>query len=111
MDNLLPEKLFVKYKGIEVQVKSEYWDGMEVSDYNDPVHVLVLIDGRRVLNSHWKTGLVKVDNPIEFNFKLLYKSSLMKDLVYNKKPFLQLVPKDDNWGGKYIPVPIVFGKE
>jgi len=36
----------------------------------------------------------------------------MKDLVYKKKPWLALVPKDEapgGFAGKYIPVPLIYG--
>lgn len=38
--------------------------------------------------------------------------SFMKDLVYRKRPFLALVPKDESpsgMAGKYMPVPLIYG--
>lgn len=37
----------------------------------------------------------------------------MKDLVYKENPFLALVPKNespDGFAGKYIPVPLEYGR-
>lgn len=47
------------------------------------------------------------------NLKELYTGEdFMKDLVYKKNPLLAMLPKDERlgaMGGKYIPVPVIFG--
>lgn len=42
-----------------------------------------------------------------FSFRLMY-SDAIQDLVYAKNPFLELIHKNPNWDGKYIPVPLVY---
>ncbi len=42
--------------------------------------------------------------PASFLLWMIYCGESYKDLIYTKNPFLELIPKDTNWGGKYIPV-------
>lgn len=41
--------------------------------------------------------------------KELYDGQVVENLVYADNPFLALVPKKTNFGGKYKPVPIIIG--
>lgn len=41
--------------------------------------------------------------------KELYDGQAVESLVYSDNPFLALVPKDTNFGGKYYPQPIITG--
>ena len=53
-----------------------------------------------------------VSNQVAALKELYTGDDYMKDLVYKKKPFLALVPKDEapgGFAGKYIPVPLVYG--
>lgn len=53
-----------------------------------------------------------VTNQVAALKELYTGDDYMKDLVYEKNPFLALVPKDESAGGfagKYIPVPLVYG--
>lgn len=58
----------------------------------------------------WALKLSK-KSPMQFCLSWLYRPSLLRDLVYNKNPFLELISKKDcSFAGKYIPVPITFGE-
>ena len=35
-------------------------------------------------------------------------SEMFSNLIYKKNPFLSLIPKEDNFAGKYIPVPLKY---
>src|SRR5258706_9675132 len=53
-----------------------------------------------------------VSNQVAALKELYTGDDYMKDLVYEKNPFLALVPKDESpsgFAGKYIPVPLVYG--
>lgn len=41
--------------------------------------------------------------------KELYNDQDVQNLVYSDNPFLALVPKNTNFGGKYKPIPIIIG--
>jgi hypothetical protein len=38
-------------------------------------------------------------------------SERLKSLIYGKNPFLDLLPKDDEFKGKYVPIPIMYGSD
>lgn len=41
--------------------------------------------------------------------KELYDDQKVNNLVYKNNPFLAMVPKDEGFGGKYKPYPVVYG--
>lgn len=41
--------------------------------------------------------------------KELYDDQKVENLVYEDNPFLALVPKNEEAGGKYIPIPLIYG--
>lgn len=41
--------------------------------------------------------------------KELYDGQVVENLVYSDNPFLAMVPKKTDFGGKYKPIPIITG--
>ena len=41
--------------------------------------------------------------------KELYEGQVIENMVYKNNPFLAMVKKDTEFGGKYLPVPIIIG--
>lgn len=55
---------------------------------------------------------IRLNHPFQFMLGVLYNrpKDLISELIYKKKPFLDLFCKETAWQGKYFPVPICFGK-
>lgn len=41
----------------------------------------------------------------------LQAKTLWHDLIYKDNPFLKLIPKDSGFSGKYVPIPLIYGKK
>jgi hypothetical protein len=63
--------------------------------------------GIRILPVHHKYGLFSMT--LQEVFQLLYGMVDFCDFIYKPNPFLSLITKDDNWSGKYIPIPLIYG--
>ena len=51
------------------------------------------------------------NKPIQYIMALMYRNVDFTSLVFTKNPLLELIRKDNNFQGKYFPVPIVWGKK
>lgn len=52
----------------------------------------------------------EIKDPISLLLFTVY-SEVLKDLLYSKNPFLELIPKDSAaFQGSYYPVPLIYGK-
>jgi hypothetical protein len=65
---------------------------------------VIVCDGKRYVPRAQR--LARITVTLNGLFKIVYApAGLFKDLVYKTNPFMEMIPKNETWGGKYIRLP------
>lgn len=94
-------KAKVRFRGQQVEVEA-FVIGRK--GWMAPTYIYLKYQGR------WITPLEQRvrdwELPIALSLLFLYAGEPIKNLIYDRNPFLELFPKESDWAGHYVPVPL-----